>query len=197
MDVHQVILSGEKCALVNCSVDDAGLWAKWDNDLRVTLPLGDEAYTLTSIDKELENIKNILQNQSPVFGILDCKSGRLIGRCMLFDIDRVNRSAMMGIVIGETDFWGLGYGQEATRLLLEYGFQLLNLNSIILGVFEYNQRAVACYKKVGFKEIGRRREARIIGEKKYDAILMDILASEFHSTRIQKIPGEFIPEMQK
>lgn len=187
MDQHHVILSGEKCALVTCSIEDAELWAKWDNDLTVTIPLGDEAYTPTNFEKETEQIKNILQNQSPVFGILDNESGRLIGRCMLFNLDWVNRSAMMGVVIGETDFWGLGYGQESVRLLLEYGFQLLNLNSIMLGVFEFNQRAIACYQKIGFKEIGRRREARLIGEKKYDAIMMDILASEFQSTHIQKM----------
>jgi len=62
---------------------------------------------------------------------------------------------------------------------VEFGFCLLNLNSIELGVFAYNERAIAVYHKVGFKEIGRRRQARIIGAQKHDAILMDILAEEY------------------
>ena len=48
------------------------------------------------------------------------------------------------------------------RLLLDYGFNLLNLNSVMLGTFAFNQRAIRCYERVGFKVIGRRRQARII-----------------------------------
>ena len=53
----------------------------------------------------------------------------------------------------------------------------------MLGVFAFNERAIALYRRVGFQEIGRRRQARIIGERKHDAILMDILAEEFESRR--------------
>ncbi len=94
---------------------------------------------------------------------------------------------MLGIVIGEKTFWGKGYGQDAIRLLLDYGFNLLNLNSVMLGVFAFNERALHCYKHVGFREIGRRRQARIIGDKKCDAILMDILAEEFVGGRIPEL----------
>ncbi len=52
---------------------------------------------------------------------------------------------------------------------------------MLLGVFAFNRAAIRCYQKVGFKEIGRRREARIIAGKAYDAILMDILEDEFRA----------------
>ncbi|WP_408955420.1 GNAT family N-acetyltransferase [Natroniella sp. ANB-PHB2] len=58
-------------------------------------------------------------------------------------------------------------------------FQQYLINNIFLRVYSFNKRAVSCYKKSGFKEIGRRREAYIIGNKKYDDIYMDILATEF------------------
>jgi len=93
---------------------------------------------------------------------------------------------MLGIVIGEKGYWGKGYGQDAVRLLLDYGFNLLNLNSVMLGTFSFNQRAIHCYKKVGFKEIGRRRQARIIAGTAYDNVLMDILAEEFHNTQVTR-----------
>jgi RimJ/RimL family protein N-acetyltransferase len=118
-----------------------------------------------------------------VFTIVDLTTEETIGRGMLFSVDLVNRGAMLGIVIGEKDYWSKGYGVDATRLLLEYAFNLLNLNSVMLGVFAFNERAIACYRRVGFREIGRRRQARIIGERKHDAILMDILAEEFESRR--------------
>jgi RimJ/RimL family protein N-acetyltransferase len=60
----------------------------------------------------------------------------------------------------------------------------------MLGTFSFNERAIGCYKKVGFKEIGRRREARIIGGKKFDVVLMDILAKEFESVYVSKFIAE-------
>ena len=57
----------------------------------------------------------------------------------------------------------------------------------MLGTFSFNERAQACFRKVGFKEIGRRRQARIIGSKKYDLILMDMLAEEFESPYVSQI----------
>jgi RimJ/RimL family protein N-acetyltransferase len=96
-------------------------------------------------------------------------------------LDNINRSCRLGIVIGEKTHWDRGFGAEALHLLLEYAFNILNMNNVNLGTYSFNKRAIACYKKVGFKEIGRRRESRIIGEKKYDTIMMDILARE-HET---------------
>lgn len=174
-------LTGEKCYLSPIQVEDASAWTAWMNDLEVSLPLGDEAYLPYSIEKMREEAESAIRRQDHVFSIVDCANDRLIGRCLLFSIDAVNRSAMMGIVIGEKDCWNQGYGQDATRLLLDYAFNLLNLHSIMLGVFSFNQRAIQAYQKVGFKVIGRRREARIVAGKPYDVILMDILDDEFRA----------------
>jgi RimJ/RimL family protein N-acetyltransferase len=126
-----------------------------------------------------------------MFSIVTLEHDILLGRCLLFNIDWVDRRAMAGIVLGEKTYWGRGYGQDAMRLLLDYAFNLLNLNSIMLGTFSFNERAINCYKKVGFKEIGRRRQFRIIGDKKFDLILMDILAEEFESPYV----GNFLQDV--
>ena len=180
-------LAGDLCYLSPCSPQDAEKWAEWETDLAVSIPLGDEAYVPTSLESARAAINNVLEKREHVFGVVDLATDTLIGRGMLFAVDHVNRTAMLGIVLGEKDYWGKGYGQEATRLLVEYGFDLLNLNSIMLGTFEFNRRALHCYEQVGFKIIGRRREARIIGGKKYDAILMDIVAGEFMSVYTQRV----------
>ena len=57
-------------------------------------------------------------------------------------------------------------------------FEKLGLHVITLTVYAFNERAIACYKKVGFKECGRCREACFIDEKRYDKIMMDILREE-------------------
>ena len=180
-------LIGKKCYLSPCSTADAEKWAEWFNDLDVTLPLGDEAYTPFSLEKTQEDVKNIIQSQAHVFSIVDNEKDALIGRCLLFNLDWVNRHAMLGIFIGDKTYWNSGYGQDAITLLLDYAFTLLNLNSVMLGVMEFNERAIKCYKNVGFKEIGRQRQARIIGNRRYDGVLMDILAEEFTSPVLARL----------
>lgn len=186
---HYKMLAGEMCYLSPCSAEDAEKWAAWENDLEVTLPLGDEAYNVYALEKEQQLIAEVIQRQQHVFAIVDIETDETIGRGMLFDIDPVNRKAMLGIVIGEKACWGKGYGQEAVRLLLDYAFNLLNLNSVMLGTFAFNERAIHCYEQVGFKEIGRRRQARFIAGRAFDAILMDILAKEFESP----VVGRLVP----
>ena len=182
-------LVGEKCYLSPCLADDAEKWAEWLNDLDITIPLGDEAYTPYSLELAQEHVNDMLRNQAHVFSIVDLDTDTLLGRCLLFGINQIDRKAMLGIFIGEKDCWGQGYGQDAVKLLLDYGFNLLNLNSIMLGTFAFNERAITAYKRVGFQEIGRRRQARIIGGKKYDTILMDILTEEFQSVFV----SQFLP----
>lgn len=178
---HYKKLIGQKCYLSPLSTDDAERIAQWENDLEVALPLGDEAYLLASSEKGQETIHEALTQGWHVFGIVDVATDMLIGRSVLFNINHIDRRAMFGILIGEKEFWGKGYGQEATRLTLDYAFNLLNLNSVMLGVFDFNQRGIQAYRRVGFKEIGRQRQFRIIAGQKYDLVLMDILAEEFES----------------
>ncbi|MEW5869433.1 MAG: GNAT family protein [Chloroflexota bacterium] len=175
-------LAGQKCYLSPCQATDAEKWVEWFNNPEISLPLGDEVYLPYSLEKAREDLAGIIRDQSYIFTIVALENDFPIGRGLLFAIDPIDRRAMLGMAIGEKSYWGQGYGTEATRLLVDYGFNLLNLNSIMLGVFAFNARAIACYKKVGFKEIGRRRQARIIAGQKYDVLLMDILAEEFQGS---------------
>ncbi len=188
---HYRKICGKKCYLSPIQPEDAAAWAAWMNDLEVSLPLGDEAYTTIALEKMQQDAAEAIQRQEPVFSIIEAESDRLIGRCLLFGIDLVNRSAMLGIVIGEKDCWNQGIGSEATCLLLDYAFNLLNLHSVMLGVFSFNVRAQRAYQKIGFQVIGRRREARLLAGKAYDVVLMDILEDEFRQrwgTRIGGLP---------
>jgi len=178
---HYKLLVGEKCYLSPLQAEDGEKWAEWLNDLEVTLPLGDEAYTVTGREAHREDVQQIIRAREPVFSIVRLDTDVVIGRCLLFGVNRVDRSGMVGIFIGEKSCWNQGFGTEALVLLLDYAFNLLNLNSVMLGVFAFNQRAVASYHKAGFREIGRRRQARIIAGKAHDVLLMDMLAEEFRA----------------
>lgn len=184
---HYRKIEGERCYLSPVDAGDAELWTRWLNDLDVALPLGDEAYSTIALDAQRRVVGEIADRGEHVFTVVQSATDRPIGRCLLFDVNRTDRSAMAGILIGEKDRWGQGFGTEAMRLLLDYAFSLLNLHSVMLGVFDFNDRAIRSYRAVGFREIGRRRDARLIAGEWHDAILMDILADEFESPYVRDV----------
>ncbi len=93
---HYKKLVGAKCYLSPCSLKDAEKWTEWDNDLKVTIPLGDEAYTPYSLEKMRDIIAEVIKRQDHVFSIVDLETDDLIGRCLLFDIDPVKQASHAG-----------------------------------------------------------------------------------------------------
>ena len=108
-------------------------------------------------------------------------SDRLIGSCAFSQLDADNGSALYHITIGEKDAWGLGYGTEATQLMLEHAFLRLSLHRVALTVFSFNERAIRSYEKAGFTIEGRAREAIWRGGRFWDEILMSVLESEWRA----------------
>jgi RimJ/RimL family protein N-acetyltransferase len=94
-------------------------------------------------------------------------------------IDWRNRSAELGLFIGEKTFWNAGYGTDAVRTLVRWGFRQLNLNRVFLRVFEDNAGAIRCYEKVGFRQEGRLRQDRFQEGRYLDTIVMGLLRDEF------------------
>lgn len=106
-----------------------------------------------------------------------------IGDLALLDINHLNQNAVVRISVFDKAYWGEGYGTEALFLLLEFGFDILNLHRIGLDVFEYNVRAIKAYEKLGFKQEGVIREELFYDGKFHDSILMGILQKEFIEKR--------------
>ncbi len=115
------------------------------------------------------------------FSIHKLDDDEMIGMVDLSGIDWVAGSAWVGIGIGNRDYWGKGYGTEAMRLILDFGFGYLNLRRISLNVFGYNQRAMHSYQKCGFKEEGRLRQWMIRSGERHDLIYMGILREEWEA----------------
>jgi UDP-4-amino-4,6-dideoxy-N-acetyl-beta-L-altrosamine N-acetyltransferase len=88
------------------------------------------------------------------FIIVENETNKPLGSVYLRDVDMQNKKAEFGIFIGEESARGKGYGLEATKLILEFGFKELSLNKIFLRVFEKNQVAIKSYEKAGFKREG-------------------------------------------
>lgn len=172
-------VEGKRIYLAPMDMDDAPNYIRWLNDPETFIFLQANGQLFNSINEE-QFITGVTERGEPHFSIRLCENNEHIGGCGLINLDWVNRRAEMGIMIGEAAYRSQGYGQEAIKLLLDHAFYVLNLHSISLIHYEFNQRAARCYLKCGFKKAGRLRQARYVNGRFYDILLMDILA-ENHS----------------
>jgi RimJ/RimL family protein N-acetyltransferase len=182
---------GEKVALGPAHHDLLPLLNKWDNNfatfflggnvLRPVTEGGTEAFLAATLQGESQGI---------FFIIYEYASLRPIGWTNLRRIDAKNGTGEFGILIGEEDCRGKGYGTEVTRLMLDYGFTVANLHNIVLDTASHNERAIRAYTRAGFRIIGRRRQVLRWGNKRYDSVLMDCLSTEFETPlkRILTLP---------
>ena len=176
-------LIGEKIYLSPRSLEDVEKYTEWMNDFHTTDYTG-RSYQTVTLQAEREYLEENIKKEA-VFAIVDIKEDKLIGTVGLHNVDYINRTATLGIFIGDRQYRSKGYGTEAIKLILDFGFNYLNLNNVKLDLMEFNERALACYKKCGFKEYGRRRKCNFINGKYYDKIEMDILAEEFKGSYIK------------
>ena len=153
------------------------------NDFQVTDYTG-RSGSLMSLEGEKSYLE---ENSNPQasFAIVTLEKDKLIGTVGLEKINTINRSAVLGIFIGDKDYLSQGYGTEAIRLILDFGFNYMNLHNIKLELISFNERALKCYKKCGFVETGRTRKNVFVNGKYYDTISMDILSNEFNESYIR------------
>lgn len=176
-------LVGDRIYLSPRNIEDVEKFTEWMNDFEVTDYTG-RSGALVSLEGERKYLE---ENNNPeaTFSIVTLDNDKLIGTVGLEKINRTNRTAVLGIFIGDKDYLSKGYGTEAIRLVLNYGFNYMNLHNIRLNLMSFNERALKCYKKCGFKEVGRIRENKFVNGKYYDTIVMDILSSEFGESWIR------------
>ena len=138
--------------------EEIEIFTQWVNDFQVTDYIGVTSgiCTLASEKEYLEKMAKDTENRD--FNIVDLATDKIIGTTGLKEFNWINRSASLGIFIGEAEYRSKGYGTEAIKLISEYGFKYLNLHSIKLDLLSANKRAHKCYLKCGFKDTGSSRE---------------------------------------
>lgn len=122
-----------------------------------------------------------LQKEEEGFILYEKLTNMKIGYGLIMDIDLYNKEASLALVIGKKEYRGKGFGKEVLELLLKHAFIGINLESVYLEVNEYNKAAIQLYENSGFKYVGKRRNGQIVGNKKYDVVIMDIVAEEYYT----------------
>ena len=178
--MSNAFLDGDRLYLRPLAADDLDRCLKWINDPDLLQYLGRK----TPMSREMEQewlAKQYKDERHTNLAIVLKDGDRHIGNCGLDSADFINSNASFGIFIGEADVREQGYGTEAAKLLLAYGFEELNLHRIHLTVFSFNERARRAYEKAGFVLEGTRREDYYRHGQYHDTLIMGILRSEWET----------------
>lgn len=182
--MYHPFIEGEKIYLRGLEKDDLkGNMFQWANDAEVThyMIMGAMPNTVEKLEEEYEQLSK--SDKDVVFAIVDKKSDTHIGNVGLYLINYISRAGEFRIIVGEKEYWNKGYGTEATKLTVSYGFERLNLNSIFLGVNAEYVGAIKAYENAGFAKEGTMRQMIYRNDRYYDAIRMSILREEYYSRK--------------
>lgn len=174
-------LIGERIMLREYRKEDLTCIRKWVNDIEITKYLSNIFLYPHTLNETESFLNSMLQGNSNIKGfiIAEKETEEYIGQIDLIKIDWINRIGTLGIVIGTKDNLIKGYGTEAIKLIQEFAFNRLNLHKLDLEVRAYNEIAIRCYEKCGFKEEGRIRENFFTDGKYTDTLFMGILKREY------------------
>lgn len=130
----------------------------------------------------LEHIQERMQKGTGYFfAVCELGDDRFIGTTWLKEVNPHHGNAELAIYM-DRDHIGAGWGTEAQRVLLEFGFRTLRLERIYLTVDSENHRAIRSYEKVGFKTEGVMRRSWQMHGRLSDSLLMAILLDEWQQT---------------
>jgi len=155
------------------------IWEEFEYDFISKTEQLNIGHSIEKADEWFEQIKKEQGNSHIRLGIF-LNNGTIIGDIALQDIDHKNRSCTIGMGISKLEYRNKGYGQEAVKILLEYGFNNYGLERITADTLEINISAQKSLEKIGFKLEGKERKAVYFGGKKYDRYNYGILIDEYN-----------------
>lgn len=161
--------------------EDLPLFLRWlnDPDVRYWLSLS-EAPELT-MDNERDWYERTRGSDADLVWTIETGEGVPLGTVGLHGIDQAHGKATLGIFIGEKEHWSGGYGTEAIRQALRYGFGEIELRRVDLQVDEDNVRGIRCYEKCRFQREGLLRAFRLRLGQPVSCYSMSILREEFEA----------------
>jgi RimJ/RimL family protein N-acetyltransferase len=183
MDRHEpdFIVVGEKVALGPLRADLAASYARWMNQLEVrrgldhrgiATPQSQEKWVEENLEKGAKS-----EPEAVEFTVYDRSDSSPIGTAGLFHISHAHGTGEFGIAIGERR--GQGLGTEATRLMLDFAFHVLQLRNVLLEALEWNVAGLTAYERAGFRRVGVRRRAVISRGLPTNLVIMDAVPEDF------------------
>ena len=173
--------SGEKVKLREYKKEDIRKAQKYMNDPEIKKLLNSNIpYPITFEDEErwYESLRATKDTYN--FAIETLEDNQYIGGCGINKIDWKNSVLIIGIFIGDKEYWNKGYGTDAINILIRFIFEQMNIRKIKLQVFSFNERAIRAYEKCGFKREGVLRQEIFRDGRYHDEIIMGLLRQEYY-----------------
>ena len=176
------MIEGKLVNLRAREVSDLDRMHRWINDGEVTRFL-EMRYPISLAAEEawLTGYVSAPASYADVRFAIETKDGVHIGGINFNATVAEDRRGWLGIMIGDKAYWSQGYGTDAMLTFLRFGFEEMNLHRIELTVHERNERARACYRKCGFVDEARLRQARYVRGEYVDVMVMGILREEWEA----------------
>lgn len=181
--MHNAFLIGQRVYLRPLELADAATITGWLNDADVRRAML-RSHPMSVMEEE-DFLRKLADTGDVVLGICLRDTGQMIGVTGLHRFDNVSRHVCFGISIGEKTLWGQGLGTEATSLIVDYAFGSLNVNRVWLEVYDFNERGIRIYEKLGFQIEGRQRQHTYREGRYHDVLLMGVLRDEWQARRSQ------------
>lgn len=156
----EVVRVGERVTLRRHSPENRVSFQRWYADEEIARLLRHDLSPLTERQSRgyFDTLILPLSARGMCWAIHEAASDRLVGSAAITDVIRTTASGLYRILIGEKDRWGQGLGTEATQLVLLEAWTTLCLRQVRLEVFGHNERAIASYRRVGFRQTGTHQE---------------------------------------
>ncbi len=147
-----ILFSSENIDFVQVSEELIPDYLVMVNDMEHVERFIGEVHEPFTPDQELRWVQKKRAEKAVVFSMIQRENGDFIGNIELMDVSDAQGELGIAITAEKQD---RGYGTEAIRRLLEYGFQDLGLKRITLRAYPFNTRAIHVYEKCGFRTYDR------------------------------------------
>lgn len=161
-------------------LEDYKVSVKWRNDPDIQDMVGGHKY-FVSEEKERQWVMNAVNdNDRIVLAVCLVENDKYIGNVMLQEIDWINRTARVPVMIGDKEEWNKGYATEARMMMLKFAFEERGIERVSAYILENNKASIKMHEKCGFKKEGLLRKSVYKNGSFYNQVLMSLLKDEFY-----------------
>ena len=165
-------LTGNKVLIRNLTVDDiASHYVRWMNDPQVNMFMESRFVTHT-VDSLVSQFNKFVDNGDQFYAIIEQSSALHIGNLKIGPINSIHQHAEIGVMIGDSSCWGLGYASEAISLATEKTFRDGLVCRLTCGSYKSNVGSIAAFLKAGYKVEGIRIGHVVYLDEREDCVVM-------------------------
>lgn len=138
-------------------------------------PIATEDEALSIINRYGKEFQN---KEELTWGVARKYDNKIIGYCCLGSFNDDSRRSEIGYGFNR-DEWNKGYATEAIKVLVKFGFDIMNFNRIEATVTLGNDASVKALKKANFLQEGIVRERTIMKGKFEDDVILAIIRKDY------------------